>query len=78
MEMVAILACVTRSSVSYYYWGRLNEISPATQSRIRDAAKEIGYEPYDDDEWYETFGREILKGKGYDPDEIRTRLRSVH
>lgn len=78
MDIVAVLACVTRTAVSYYFWGRHRNLSPATRDRIRRVSDEIGYRPYDNDEWFEKMGKKILLEKGYsDPYQVREELRAI-
>lgn len=76
MDIIAILACVSRAAVSYYFWGSHRNLSPATRQRIREVAIDIGYAPYENDEWFESHGKHILLQKGYDdPYQVREELR---
>lgn len=77
MDTIAILCGVSRTLVYYFFWGRYNEMSKATQKRIEQAVRKTGYRPYANDEWFESRGRALLKEYGYDPDEVRDALRKL-
>lgn len=78
MDMVAVLACVTRTAVSYYFWGRHRNLSPSTRDRIKQVSDDIGYRPYTNEAWFEKMGKKILLEKGYeDPYKVRDEIRST-
>lgn len=66
MDMVAYLAGVSRPAASYYFspnGNSRNRVSKRVAARLREAANQIGYEPYMNDEWFERFGRHLVNAE---------------
>ena len=75
MDMVAVLAGVTRTSVYHYFWGKWHTLNPSTRERIKQAVEKLDYEPYGNSDWFKVRGQYILKQRGYDPEALKETLR---
>ena len=64
MDMVAILAGVSRASASYYFSpnpGNRNGVSQETASRLAEATRQLDYVPFANTEWFLKVGRHLPK-----------------